>query len=249
MNQKISIICAVFNNASGLKTTLENIAQQTYDNYEVIVIDAASTDNTKDVISQFSNLITYSSSEPDRGIYDGMNKGIAKATGEWIVFMNGGDIFYSNETLSNVASEFDESTDVIYGQNIHAFPDGVKKLRKHNGIKHIWKGLQFSHQSMYARRQLFVDYPYKFEYKLAADYDFIMHCVYAGKQFKKLDFPLSITEPGGRSDKKRVQLFEEQLKIYRSYERNIFREMALLTRLFLAKILNFSLLQKLSNKG
>ena len=99
---KITIVTVTYNCSKILKETLESCINQDYENVEYIIIDGASTDGTLDIINQHSENISFILSEPDKGIYDAMNKGIEHATGEWIFFLNAGDKFYSNKTLSDL---------------------------------------------------------------------------------------------------------------------------------------------------
>ena len=92
VNLKISIITINYNNKSGLEKTIESVLQQTYDNIEYLVIDGNSTDGSKDVIKKYKHRISYWVSEPDSGIYNAMNKGGTKATGDYLLFLNSGDV-------------------------------------------------------------------------------------------------------------------------------------------------------------
>lgn len=98
---KISIITINYNNVEGLKRSIESVVNQTSKDYEYIIIDGGSTDGSVDVIKLYSNRIDYWESEPDRGIYHAMNKGVKLATGEYVIFMNSGDKFYSNEIIAD----------------------------------------------------------------------------------------------------------------------------------------------------
>ena len=100
---KISVITVAYNASRYIETTILSVINQTYSNIEYIIIDGGSTDGTVDIIKKYSNKISYWISEPDKGIYDAMNKGINKATGEWINFMNAGDTFHNPDTLSAVS--------------------------------------------------------------------------------------------------------------------------------------------------
>lgn len=111
----ISVVTVVFNDIENLQRTIESIASQTYQNVEHIVIDGGSIDGTLEIIK--ANLsIDYWLSEKDGGIYDAMNKGVKVATGEWINFMNSGDVFFSDSVLSDVFNNVDLGvSDLIYG--------------------------------------------------------------------------------------------------------------------------------------
>ena len=99
---KISVVTVCYNAADTIERTMLSVLNQTYHDIEYIIIDGGSTDGTVDIIRKYADKIAYWVSEPDKGIYDAMNKGIKVATGEWINFMNAGDYYYSNEVLKNV---------------------------------------------------------------------------------------------------------------------------------------------------
>jgi len=98
---KISVITVVFNGVSSIEETVSNVLDQSYENLEYIVIDGGSNDGTQDLIKKYQDKISLWISEPDRGIYDAMNKGIAKASGEYVIFMNCGDKFYDADTVKS----------------------------------------------------------------------------------------------------------------------------------------------------
>ena len=109
---KLSIVTVTKNNAQGLKLTLDSIASQKSSCVELIIVDSLSNDNTHSVISGYSAIITKYIYESDSSIYDGMNKGIANATGDWIIFLNAGDYFFSSNVLSLI--DFDSPAECIY---------------------------------------------------------------------------------------------------------------------------------------
>ena len=126
---KVSIITVCFNAKEMLMTTLEDIRKQKYDNLEYIVIDGKSSDGTLDLVNNDQDIISKIVSEPDKGIYDAMNKGINIATGEWVIFMNAGDTFANENILTRVFKE-DDDADVIYGDVIKYNSDGRRTIKK-----------------------------------------------------------------------------------------------------------------------
>ena len=112
---KISIVTISYNIVSSIEKTILSVISQTYSNIEYIVIDGGSTDGTVDIIKKYSNKISYWVSERDKGIYDAMNKGIEAATGDWINFMNAGDLFFHNNVISEIIPFLDNNVDIIYG--------------------------------------------------------------------------------------------------------------------------------------
>ena len=122
-----SIITVCYNEISYIKKTLDSIIRQTSNNYELIVVDGGSTDGTKEVIQQYEKHIAWWCSEPDKGIYNAMNKGVSHATGEYVIFMNAGDWFYDDRVLEHVYKS-GMSTDVIEGYVANT--DNGKKVKE-----------------------------------------------------------------------------------------------------------------------
>ena len=175
MLPKVSIIVVVFNGAKTLEKTIDSVLQQTYKNLELLIIDGGSTDGTLDILKNKSAKNLRWTSEPDNGIYDAMNKGIQKATGEWVFFLGADDHFYNAHVVDSVFSKNNfENVDLIYGnvksESFKGLYDGVfnfEKLLKKN----------ISHQSIFHRRSLFdkVGF-YNLQYKTHADWDFNLRC-------------------------------------------------------------------------
>ncbi len=115
----VTIVTINFNNSNGLKDTIESVIKQSYSNYEYLIIDGASTDESLKTISSFNNKSIKYISEPDEGIYHAMNKAILIAKGEWLLFMNSGDSFYNEHSLSKAMSKIQPDTDVIYSDWIY----------------------------------------------------------------------------------------------------------------------------------
>ena len=112
---KLSIITINYNNKAGLQKTIDSVVAQTWRDFEWIIIDGGSTDGSKELIEQYQQHFAYWCSEPDKGVYNAMNKGIEKAKGEYMNFMNSGDIFYSKDTLEEVFARNTLNADMVYG--------------------------------------------------------------------------------------------------------------------------------------
>src|SRR5574344_2490955 len=112
---KLSIITINYNNAEGLEKTIKSVINQTFTDYEYIIIDGGSTDGSTDIIKKYRENIDYWVSESDKGIYKAMNKGITYTHGEYLNFMNSGDCFHSSTVLNEVARNFN-NTDIIIGR-------------------------------------------------------------------------------------------------------------------------------------
>lgn len=167
----ISIITVSYNAASTIEQTILSVINQTYPNIEYIIIDGGSTDGTVDIIKKYSDKIAYWISESDKGIYDAMNKGIIKATGEWINFMNAGDTFYKIDVLDKVFSLTELwDKNVVYGgvnMDYGSYSKVIypKKVTKYNPMP-------FNHQCVFVRASLLKEYMFDTTYRYAADYNF-----------------------------------------------------------------------------
>lgn len=135
---KLSIITINFNNEKGLKKTLESVSIQTYKNFEFIIIDGGSTDNSVNIIKEYQPIITYWLSEPDKGIYNAMNKGIAQAHGEYCIFMNSGDTFYDASTIEKSLPYLD-GTAIVSGYTLYRQDHISSTIR--NFIRNVYEVL------------------------------------------------------------------------------------------------------------
>ena len=188
-----SIITVTYNAASVLPPTLKSVAEQTFGDFEYLVIDGASTDDTLRLVEEASIGTARVWSEPDKGLYDAMNKAIDRASGDYLIFLNAGDAFASADTLATLAEKAQDSPDVIYGQT-----QLVDAERKVVGMRHLtapehldWKsfknGMLVCHQAFIARRNLCPHYD--MNYRFSADYDWCIkvlrkssRCAYVGEQ-------------------------------------------------------------------
>ena len=176
-----SIITITFNAASTLPPTLRSVAEQTFTNYEYIVVDGASRDNTVALV-EASQLPVRMVSEPDKGLYDAMNKGLKMATGEYLIFLNAGDSFHTPDTLQRVAEAIGTNRPgVVYGET--AIVDANRKFlmmrRLQAPEKLTWRsfkqGMLVCHQAFIARRDIAPQYDLKYRY--SADVDWCIRCM------------------------------------------------------------------------
>ena len=186
---KFSIITITYNAASVIEPTLQSVLSQTYTEYEYLLIDGGSKDNTvakaKASGIEFAHIV----SERDNGIYDAMNKGIALATGDYLCFLNAGDAFYAPDTLQTIANAAtrEEFPDVLYGETAEV--DDARnfvRMRRLQAPKQLtWRsfksGMMVCHQAFYAKREIAPMYDLK--YRLSSDVDW---CIKVMKQSKKL---------------------------------------------------------------
>jgi len=179
-NPKISIITPCFNSKRYIEATIKSILQQEYSNIEYIIIDGGSTDGTIDIIKKYDKKIAYWISETDRSMYDAINKGLIKASGEIIGILNSDDILFDNKTISYIADSFNKHSNTvgIFGDLI-TFNEYNKKYRKvfkvsFKSLLISGKGTFLPHPTVYLRKEIYQFFFYDLKYKYAADYDFLL---------------------------------------------------------------------------
>ncbi len=175
----LSVITVVRNDASHIEKTIQSVLSQTYEKIEYIVIDGASTDGTVETIKRYQTQIDHWVSEPDKGLYDAMNKGLKKASGDYICFLNSGDIFLNSATVTQMFSSVKYPVDVLYGDTIIVDDDGhVKGKRRHRPPNELtWRsfkhGMLVAHQAFIPARRLTLEYD--LTYKFTSDYDWCIN--------------------------------------------------------------------------
>lgn len=194
---KLSIITINYNNCDGLRKTIESVVNQTWQDFEYIVIDGGSTDGSVEVIKESADHIDYWVSEPDKGIYDAMNKGIDKAKGEYCLFMNSGDIIYQPTTLENVHQQLN-GADIIYGRMLLA--NGLWTTPYQNiTLKHFFEGT-LPHQAAFIHHALFTQYPYDTHYRIVSDWKFWVEALICGNcSYKFIDHKIAVFDGSGIS--------------------------------------------------
>ena len=176
---KVSIITVCFNSSKTLEKTFQSVTNQSYRNVEYIVVDGGSSDNTLNIIEKYSGCITNYISEPDKGLYDALNKGIAMATGDIIGILNSDDFFVDNFVLENIAKfHIKNSIDASVG-NITQFNNDDKVIRKYSAQS--WSpnklklGFMPPHPAIFFKRDLFENYGnYRLDFISGADYELII---------------------------------------------------------------------------
>lgn len=164
---KVSIVTVNRNNASGLKTTIDSIRNQTFRDYEFIITDGGSTDNSIDIIKTNTDIIADWISERDEGIYDGMNKSLTRCHGDYVIFMNSGDSFFSSDVLNTIFSTSSDA-DVIYGDV--AFQKVIKATPIIKSLQDFYCKSPFCHQAVFTRTSLAKQIRFDTDYKIVADW-------------------------------------------------------------------------------
>lgn len=181
-NPRISVVTVCYNAKREIENTLLSVINQTYSNIEYIIIDGGSKDGTIDIINKYKDRLAYWVSEPDKGIYDAMNKGIAAATGDWILFMNAGDSFYSENVLEQFVPQIDEDTVVAYGNMMVLLEDyQYKFINKNHDLKNLKSLSMLPHQATFTRLAYHKQHPFDISFVCAADYNFFYKAYFNDK--------------------------------------------------------------------
>ncbi len=198
----LSIITINLNNLRGLNNTLESVLAQTSDKFEWIVIDGGSTDGSVELIKENLGRVSYWVSEPDRGLYNAMNKGVDASNGDYLLFLNSGDRL-ADQTILSSFIEKGFSEDVVYGNAIFVNErnEEVCRMEAPDFIKlsSFWHKGRLNHQAIFFNKRCFENYRYNESNRIASDTELLMHLVYNGFSFKKWDVFVDRYETGGLS--------------------------------------------------
>ena len=186
---KFSIITVTYNAEKVLEDTIQSVIFQTYRNVEYIIVDGASKDHTLEIVNKYHERINKVISEPDKGLYDAMNKGIQLATGDYLCFLNAGDKFHDSETLQKIVHTLkgQELPDVIYGETAIVDEEGhFLHMRRLSTPAHLnWKsfkqGMLVCHQAFFVNRELAINHLYDLQYRFSADFDWCIRIMKKAK--------------------------------------------------------------------
>jgi len=246
LQPKISIITIVFNGADLLEGTIQSVVHQTYQNVEYIIVDGASKDETPSIIKKYEDQISQWISEPDKGLYDAMNKGIKMATGDFVWFMNAGDYIMAPDTLQKIVDCYTPQTDVLFGEVMLVDDD-----RKHIGTRSeittqklpaelSWKsmncGMVVCHQAFLARRTIT---PFYIENNLTADIDWVIKILKKSRANTPTHLVLAEYLMGGVSKKRHQQSLKDRYQVLRNHfgtVPNLWNHFKIILRAILYKI-------------
>ncbi len=225
----VTVITVCYNAKEALKTTMRSVFAQRYDALEYVIVDGASTDGSAELIKQSANKVDHWVSEPDNGIYDAMNKGARQASGEWVMFLNAGDEFASEDVLRRIF-EHDIQADIVYGDVVK---DGVVKEAE---PPHVAHRMFFCHQSCLTRHSCLLQTPFDTTHKLSADFKFFKQMYRERKRFKQLHFPIAVFDTGGISNRKRSMGLKDNMRVIAEVD-DIQTQIRLLPRLYFVYLL------------
>lgn len=217
----VSVITVVRNSALTLEQTMLSVINQSYKRIEYIIIDGGSTDGTLDIIKKYEKQIAYWISEPDKGIYDAMNKGIALSTGEWINFMNAGDRFYQTDTIQRVMSSDCGAADLIFGHCQMVYDPDFSLIWKTKNITDLWKGMIFRHQSLFTKASVCKKLYFNLDYKIGADFAFIFTCYQNALKLQPIDLVVSSVSAEGLSDTNIILAWKETRRAVVQYHNTL----------------------------
>jgi len=220
----ISIITITYNAERWLERTMRSVIAQTCTEYEYIIVDGGSKDGTVDIIKrlepEFKGRLSWKS-EPDKGLYDAMNKGIARAKGDFVWFINAGDEIYAPDTLAHIVEAAKDDTDIVYGRACIVNAEGVKVSEHHKPTppnlqrKHLLNGLVVCHQAILVRRSIAENY--NTDYRICADYEWVVKAVTASRKNTYLDEYVCKFLTEGVSQKQRKRAWKERFHIMRAH--------------------------------
>lgn len=185
---KISIITISFNSALTIEDTITSVLSQDHPTIEYIIIDGASKDNTLEIINKYKDKISKIISEPDKGIYDAMNKGILNCTGDLIGILNSDDVYASTNVLSHVVKKItEENTESLYGDLIYVHRDKMEKIHRYWKAgkykrENFLKGWMPPHPAFFVKRNIYGKFGlFKTDFKSSADYELMLRFLYKEK--------------------------------------------------------------------
>lgn len=218
MEPLVTVVTVTFNAEENLENTIKSIIEQDYSNLEYIIVDGGSTDRTIDIVKQYEKHISYWISEPDNGIYDAMNKAVGYAKGEYINFMNAGDLFYSNSVVRMLFKKVNLSAGLIYGDTIFYDYSGQEKLVKSKPLDELWKAMVFNHNGLFTKRELLKKFPFDTYYKIVADSKFLIECYQDNQEFQYINMIVNKYLMDGFSDENSILRTVERWKLVSDYK-------------------------------
>ena len=224
---KVSIITVVYNRADVIRDTIESVLGQTYKNIEYIIIDGASTDSTMDVVNEYKDKISKIISEPDRGLYDAINKGIKEATGDVIGLIHSDDFYLDNLVIQRVVDTFKkENKHMLFADLLYIKGDNKDKVLRYYSaknftVKKLKYGFMPPHPTLFVKKEVYEKYGlYKIDYKIAADYEMFVRLLLVNNlSFSYIHLPIVKMRAGGVSSggiRRKIECNIEVLRAIRS---------------------------------
>lgn len=204
---RISVVTVVKNDVESIEKTIISVLDQTYNNFEYIVIDGASTDGTLEILLGFGASINLVISEPDNGVYSAMNKAAQHFSGDFIIYMNSGDSFFNSNVLKDFVDAAVDLDSIYYG-SVYLTGVGGGRVKKPDSLK-SFKNSRFSHQAAFIPFNISKMYPYSEKFKYVSDYKFFKKCFDSGINFIELNLIVSNYKMEGISQNNLFRLYKE----------------------------------------
>jgi glycosyltransferase len=223
---KVSIITSVYNNKDTIEDAIKSVLNQNYKNIEYIVIDGGSTDGTTDIIKKYQDKISKFISEPDNGIYDGLNKGIKSATGDVIAFLHSDDVYADDEVIAKVAKVFEKyNCNGVYGDLVYVSKSSDKVIRYWKSgefsIDKLKKGWMPPHPALFLKKEIYQKYGlFDLNFKIAADYDFMLRILKNNPKLIYIPEVLYNMRTGGESNKSLKNIILKSKEDYKALKKN-----------------------------
>lgn len=199
----LTVITVAYNAVEFIERTILSVIAQKNVNIEYVVIDGGSSDGTIDMVKKYSEYIAFYVSEPDSGIYEAMNKGIAAASGKWMNFMNAGDTFFDENTVHNVLLHSGGNVGVLYGDRVIEKTDGTEAYETAKNLDEFYIAMPFGHQACFIRSDLAKARPYDLSFKLSSDYELLLNLYHNKVDFRYIKTPVCRFLSGGLSHQRR----------------------------------------------
>lgn len=212
---KLTIITAVYNGASTIRDTIDSVLTQNVNDIEYIIVDGMSIDGTADIVESYDDKRIKYIREPDRGIYDAMNKGIRSAAGDVIGIINSDD-FYVPGILNEIMSYFAQYSDVdiIHGNTFDVDQKGRVKISKPHNLDSLKYGMTLRHPTCFVKKNIYKKiWLFDQQFHIAADYDFLLRCYMQWTKFFYVDKVFVRFRRGGISDTNRIESCREQTAV------------------------------------
>lgn len=226
-NPKISVITVCRNVLADVQRTAASVMEQTYTNYEYIFVDGASTDGTVEWLKEQNGIIWCS--EPDKGIYDAMNKGVRLAKGEWIIFMNAGDTFYDKDVLHRIAPYLENEYGLVYGDIVKERKG--QEVIKHAELPHNSHRMFFCHQALFTRTDLLRETPFDTTHKLSADFKFVKQMYLKSVPMRYVPQVIACFDTHGVSNTRLTDGLEDNIAVIREVDTNRWERLCFIFRL------------------
>lgn len=224
---KISIITATYNSGGTVRDTIESVLTQSYKDIEYIIVDGGSKDNTLDIVNEYKSKIARIVSEPDRGIYDAMNKGYRMATGDVLALINSDDFFIDSMAIEKIMKcfEMNPQTDCVYADLYYVAQDDTSKIVRYwktGKQRPFTKGWHPAHPTFYVKRKVYERCGmFDLEFKLAADFELMLRFIEKEKiSLVYLSEPLIKMRLGGATNKSLENIRKQNIECMRAFHKN-----------------------------